>query len=47
MKLEYKILESNKFNSVNSVLDNHFKISTRLRTKLIKNKHIMKNGIVL
>ena len=46
MKLEYKILESNKFNSVNSVLDNHFKISTRLRTKLIKNKHIMKNGIV-
>lgn len=46
MKLEYKIKENDNYNNVNSVLNNQFKISTRLRTKLIKNKHIMKNGIV-
>ncbi|MBO4293638.1 MAG: RluA family pseudouridine synthase [Clostridia bacterium] len=46
MKIKYKVKENDKFNSVNSVLDNQFKISTRLRTKLIKNKLIMKNGNV-
>jgi len=46
MKLEYKIKENDNFNSVNSVLNNQFRISTRLRTKLIKNRFIMKNGII-
>ena len=46
MKIEYKIKENDNYNNVNSVLNIQFKISTRLRTKLIKNKHILKNDVI-
>ena len=45
-KIEYVIKENDEFNSVNSVLNGQFKISTNLRLKLIKNKGIEKNGSI-
>ena len=46
MKLKYIIKENDTYSSVNSVLNNCYKISTNLRLKLIKNKCIEKNGVI-
>ncbi len=44
MKLEYTIKENDNYQIINELLLSHFNFSTRLLTKLIKNKKIYKNG---
>ena len=44
MKLEY-IVKNNKYQNINQVLKNEFDLSSRLTSKLIKNKKILLNGI--
>ena len=46
MKLEYKVT-NNKYKTINQVLVNEFNISTRLLNKLIRNKKIYKNNILV
>jgi len=45
MELKY-IVKDNKYENINQILKNEFKISTRLLSKLIKNKRILKNDEV-
>lgn len=46
MEIKYIIKENDKLNNVNEVLKNKFNISTNLKSKLIKNKCILKNNNV-
>lgn len=46
MEILYIKEENNNYKTVNDVLNNEFDISTRLRTKLIKNKKIYLNNLV-
>jgi len=45
MELKY-IVKDNKYENIKQILKNEFKISTRLLSKLIKNKRILKNDEV-
>ena len=47
MELEYIVNENDKNKSINEILSSQFKLSTRLCTKLIKNKKIYKNKKVI
>ena len=44
MELKY-IVKDNKYNNINQILNNEFNISTRVQSKLIKNKKILLNGL--
>ena len=44
MEIEYVLKENNKYKTINDILDIEFGLSTRLRSKLIKNKRIFLNG---
>ena len=44
MKIKYKIEKQDLGKSINEILKNHFEISTRLLSKIIKNKKITING---
>lgn len=46
MKLTYIVQENDNYKNINEILSNEFHFSTRLNTKLIKNKRILKNNIV-
>ena len=46
MKLTYIVQENDNYKNTNEILSNEFHFSTRLNTKLIKNKRILKNNIV-
>lgn len=46
MKLTYVVKENDNYKNINEILSNEFHFSTRLNTKLIKNKKILKNNIV-
>lgn len=46
MKLNYIIKENDTFENVNQILSNEFELSTRLTTKLIKNKKIRLNNSI-
>lgn len=43
MKIQYKIEKKNREKTINNILTNELNISTRLLTKLIKNKKILVN----
>ena len=43
MELKYKVT-NNKYKNINEVINSYFKISTRLKNKLIKQKNIYLNG---
>ena len=47
MYLKYIVKESDNYKNINEILSIEFHLSTRLTTKLIKNKHIYKNNIVV
>lgn len=46
MRLTYIVQENDNYKNINEILSNEFHFSTRLNTKLIKNKRILKNNIV-
>lgn len=46
MKLTYIVNEDDNYKNINEILSNEFHFSTRLNTKLIKNKRILKNNII-
>lgn len=46
MKLTYIVKENDSYKNINEILSNEFHFSTRLNTKLIKNRKILKNNIV-
>lgn len=46
MKLTYIVKENNNYKNINEILSNEFHFSTRLNTKLIKNRRILKNNII-
>lgn len=46
MKLEYKIKENDVGKSINTILTNELNISSRLLTKLIKNRKIFVNNLI-
>ena len=46
MKLNYIVEENCKYTNINQILINEFNISSRLRTKLIRSKHIYQNSII-
>ncbi len=46
MKLNYIVKENCKYTNINQILINEFNISSRLRTKLIRSKHIYQNSII-
>ena len=43
MELKYKVT-NNKYKNINEVINSYFKISTRLKNKLIRQKNIYLNG---
>lgn len=47
MELKYIVKENEKNKSINEILLTNFNFSTRLLTKLIKNKNIYMNGLVI
>jgi 23S rRNA pseudouridine1911/1915/1917 synthase len=46
MVLKYIVDRNTKYNTINEILINEFKLSNRLMTKLIKNKKILLNNVV-
>lgn len=46
MQLTYIVKENDYYKDINEILSNEFHFSARLNAKLIKNKHILKNGII-
>lgn len=46
MKLSYIVKLEDTYQNINEILSNEFNISTRLRTKLIKNNLIYKNSVI-
>ena len=46
MKLEYVVNDTDNYKNINQILKNEFNISSRLLTKLIKNKKILLNNLI-
>lgn len=46
MKLTYIVKGNDNYKNINEILSSEFHFSTRLNTKLIKNKKILKNNVV-